>query len=114
MHLHTPPEQPARQPESRPARLVDGDHSFDRSTDRPGSITVDFNGRQQRLGRWRNGLLRLDPRQAWNLCRQDPTGVAQFDREHERTAVVEGDRIRIRNRLPCHDHDPPKIAHRRR
>jgi hypothetical protein len=59
----------------------------------PGSVTVAVNGRQQRLGRRLDGLLRLDPRQARNLCRQNPTGVAQFNREHERAVEVEGDRM---------------------
>ena len=48
--------------------------------------------RQQRLGRRLNGLPRLDPLQARNLFgRQNPTGVAQFNRKHERAVVVEGD-----------------------
>src|SRR5205823_4067447 len=53
-----------------------------------GTITV--NGHQQRLGPRLNGLFRLEPRQARNLCRQNPTGLAQLDREHERVLVVQG------------------------
>jgi len=94
MCLDAPPGQPARQPEPRPAGLVGGDHSLNRFPGSPGPVTVAVNGRQQRLGRRLNGLLRLDPRQAGNLCRQNPTRVTQLDRKHERLVIVDGDRMR--------------------
>jgi hypothetical protein len=93
VRLHTMPCQPACQPEPRPAGLVDGDHPVDRSPCRLGPVTVTANGRQQRLGVRLNGLLRLDSRQAGNLRCQNPTRIAQLDREHERGFVVQGVRM---------------------